>query len=344
MSEKNRRPVFRPILGDLLMTAAILAVFFFFQIELPLLRSAALSPAEPAPPPVGESAVEAASPAPAEDRANSAPSAAPDPRTPWQIAFAEHFTDEIVRTDTSYSSPEISITLSTHTVPVDRRTAVYHVADIYVADIGNFSTYTANNELRYFSVQDVMEMDRDSGAVLSISGDGYCFQSSGFLVRNGQVYMADQTACDICVLYRDGRMVTYGPDEYRVEDILAEDPWQVWSFGPSLLDDEGGAMTGGFGMSVAVNYTNPRSAVGYYEPGHYCFVVVDGRQRGYSDGMLLRELSSLFSELGCAAAYNLDGGGSAVMIYEHERFSRQSNGADREIGDLLVIREREGGV
>jgi exopolysaccharide biosynthesis protein len=36
---------------------------------------------------------------------------------------------------------------------------------------------------------------------------------------------------------------------------------------------------------------NPRSAIGYYEPGHYCFIVVDGRQNGYSDGMTLDELA-----------------------------------------------------
>jgi len=38
-------------------------------------------------------------------------------------------------------------------------------------------------------------------------------------------------------------------------------------------------------------------------------------------------------------AYNLDGGGSAVMVFNHERYSKQSNGADRELGDILVIRE-----
>ena len=55
--------------------------------------------------------------------------------------------------------------------------------------------------------------------------------------------------------------------------------------------------------------------------------------------MLLGELAQVFEELGCAAAYNLDGGGSAVMYFNHRPFSRQSNGADRQIGDILIIRE-----
>ena len=68
------------------------------------------------------------------------------------------------------------------------------------------------------------------------------------------------------------------------------------------------------------------------------FVLVDGRQDGYSKGLDLPELGKVFEDLGCKAAYNLDGGGSAVMIYNHERYSVQSNGGDRDLGDILVIR------
>ena len=99
------------------------------------------------------------------------------------------------------------------------------------------------------------------------------------------------------------------------------------------------SMTSFPGAQGTVNQPNPRSAIGYYEPGHYCFVVVDGRQDDYSHGLLLPGLSKIFEQLGCACAYNLDGGGSAVMTFNHERFSRQSNGAGRELGDILLITE-----
>ena len=86
---------------------------------------------------------------------------------------------------------------------------------------------------------------------------------------------------------------------------------------------------------------NPRSAIGYYEPGHYCFVVVDGRQDGYSYGLRIPELAAIFEELGCTEAYNLDGGGSAVMVFNHEKYSRQSNGG-RDLGDIIYVAETEG--
>jgi hypothetical protein len=112
----------------------------------------------------------------------------------------------------------------------------------------------------------------------------------------------------------------------------------VWSFGPPLLDENGNTMKS-YNVSTAVSFPNPRSAIGYYEPGHCCFVLVDGRQDGYSKGMTIPELAQVFQDLGCKAAYNLDGGGSAVMMFDHKTYSKQSNGADRKLGDLLVIRD-----
>ena len=39
----------------------------------------------------------------------------PDTRTEWQKKFEEHFSDEIIRTENSYKSPNVSITLETIT-------------------------------------------------------------------------------------------------------------------------------------------------------------------------------------------------------------------------------------
>ena len=87
-----------------------------------------------------------------------------------------------------------------------------------------------------------------------------------------------------------------------------------------------------------MSYPNPRSAIGYYEPGHYCLVIVDGRQDGHSAGMRIPHLAQVFADLGCTCAYNLDGGGTAVMLFNGEIYSRQSNGG-RDLGDILLITE-----
>ncbi len=135
-------------------------------------------------------------------------------------------------------------------------------------------------------------------------------------------------------------MVTYGADEYKVEDVLAREPYQIWKFGPALLD-ENGRPRESFNATGPISDVNPRTGLGYYEPGHYCFVVVDGRQGGYSAGLRIGRFAELFADLGCTAAYNLDGGRSSVMVFRGSFFNHPYlNG--RNAGDILLIREIDG--
>jgi exopolysaccharide biosynthesis protein len=55
--------------------------------------------------------------------------------------------------------------------------------------------------------------------------------------------------------------------------------------------------------------------------------------------MRIPELAQLFADRGCTAAYNLDGGGTAVMLFNGKIFSQQSNGG-RALGDMLLITEQ----
>ena len=66
-------------------------------------------------------------------------------------------------------------------------------------------------------------------------------------------------------------------------------------------------------------------------------MVVDGRQADWSRGLDIRQLAQLFADLGCRAAYNLDGGASATMTFDGQLINRQSK--YREIGDILLIKE-----
>ena len=53
----------------------------------------------------------------------------------------------------------------------------------------------------------------------------------------------------------------------------------------------------------------PRTAIGVAADGHILLVVVDGRNEGYSRGVTVTELAQIMADLGCACAYNIDGGG-----------------------------------
>lgn len=264
------------------------------------------------------------------------PPTEPDTRTEWQIKFADHFTEEVVRTENSYTSQEVSITIETVVDTYDNRQVTYYVADIYVAGIENFKTAIANGKFTYYGDQAPLTLAEETGAILSVNGDFATVHKKGFIVRNSTVYLSDLNK-GVCVMYPDGTMETYDQGTYLVEDILSRDPVHVWSFGPSLLDAEGKALTE-FKLASGIGGRHPRCAVGYYEPGHYCFVLVDGRQSGYSDGITMPNLASIFEKLGCKVAYNLDGGRSAVMMFGTEFYS-QPYLDGRDLGDILYIAE-----
>ena len=65
---------------------------------------------------------------------------------------------------------------------------------------------------------------------------------------------------------------------------------------------------------------------------------VDAQKRGASAGITLPDLSQLFYDLGCTAAYNLDGGNSSIMVWNNEVINDPSGGG-RESSDALLIAE-----
>ena len=332
-------PLWALILADVLALAACLLVFALFHHVLPRAQQSAaqvvLPPAVTAAPTPAPFA--AADPEP--EAEETVPSPTPDPRSPWAIAFEERFTDEVTVTDTGYTSPNVSVSLSVLERDDGKRHSVCYVADIYVSELSCLRTHLAKDSFGRGIVEDVGAMDRAAEAILSMTGDQYTYQGGSLVLRNG-VLLRDgkwQQYQTHLVLYHDGRMVTYGPDELDLDAALAEGVWQIWSFGPVLLNNDG-SIPEAFPGGMAVSDPNPRAAIGYYEPGHYCFVVVDGRRPGYSDGCTFAEMAELFQELGCATAYNLDGGGSAVMMLHDENVNKPS-GDGRALSDIILIGE-----
>ncbi len=263
----------------------------------------------------------------------------PDNRTPWQIRFEEHFTDEVISTENAYSSPNVSVSIDTCVVDSERGQVVYYVVDIYVASLDCFKTYVAHNDLWHYSTEMAKLMDKASGAIVALSGDYYAIQDNSFTMRNGELYSKKNPTCDICVLYSDGTMKTYPYQGYTKDEVLANDPVQIWNFGPRLLDEHGQALTE-FNISPILLGWHPRSALGYYEPGHYCFVTVDGRDNDHSAGMTMQMMANLFESLGCASAYNLDGGASSVLTFNDANYSRPVG--ERPLSDMIIVVEPAG--
>lgn len=214
----------------------------------------------------------------------------------------------------------------------------YTLADIYIGDINCLQTAFAQDTYGIGFSEKLSSMSDRLGSVLAINGDSYSnnrHQDNGTIIRNGKTYRAKSTDAETCVLYKDGTMKIYTPEELNPESLAEEDVWQSWVFGPSLLDENGHAKTS-FMTWDYIRESHPRTAIGYYEPGHYCLLVVDGRQADYSRGMFLNEMAAVFENLGCSMAYNLDGGHCSFMTMGGRTVS-QPYRPDHEVSDGIFF-------
>ena len=245
--------------------------------------------------------------------------------------FAAKFTTgQVIRTATTYQSANVSVTLTKK----QQNGITYYIEDIYIRNIENLRTAFAQNTYGRAITDWVLDMAKENNAIAAINGDYYGTGMTGVVIRNGVLYNAKPDG-DVCVLFYDGTMKVYPAAEFDAQTVIAAGAYQAWSFGPSLISTNGKALAS---FNSRVSGPNPRTAIGYYEPGHYVFVVVDGRQAGYSDGMTLAQLAALFEQLGCKVAYNLDGGQTSSMTFG-DKLANQPFRGGRLTSDIIYIGE-----
>ncbi len=356
--QKRPRPLPILILADVLIAALGLFAFSLYHFIIPrtyaglgevsarpgvtvhsavLATETAVATATPAPDPspAGEKAAAAAQPSasPTAEMVTMEPVATLDPVGYFGTKFAGKFVTgepqkSSVDDTTTYVSEDVSIS---GTIATYGDCTVY-VCDIYVRDITNLSTGFADGKYGKGLRDWVEDIAKENDALVAINGDYYGARSTGVVIRNGTLYRDNYADDDVCVLYWDGTLEAYSPDDFDVEWAMERGAYQAWSFGPMLLDGTGTPREH-FNTTVAGH--NPRTAIGYFEPGHYCFVVVDGRSSD-SAGMTMSELASFMSKLGCMQAYNLDGGQTSIMVWGDKVVSEPYKGG-RKTSDIIMI-------
>lgn len=265
--------------------------------------------------------------------ADPTPEPTPEPVGSFRNKFADKFTDgEVIETDNSYRSANLNITFQKKYF--DELMSRVYYADIYIADISCLKTALAEDTFGRGYKEWITKVARRTGSVVTMNGDYYGSRDFGVVARNGILYRDAKNIRDVAVLYWDGSFETLTPEQFNAKQAMAEGAYQIWHFGPRLLDDSGHAMTK-FNADSHMVKRHPRSAFGYYEPGHYCFVVVDGRL-DTSKGVKLDGLSMVMEGLGCTAAYNLDGGQTSLLARQDTLVNRPSGGG-RSASDFIIV-------
>lgn len=118
---------------------------------------------------------------------------------------------------------------------------------------------------------------------IDVSHRDYITSGAGVLILNGAKVK------DLNNDFKKDKPITHCPDEIAADfSIEKERDWLI-------------------------REPHPRTAVGVLPDGKWLFVVVDGRQAGYSSGISLPDLAQWMLEQGCVNALNLGGGGCSTL-------------------------------
>lgn len=235
----------------------------------------------------------------------------------------------------SYDDGKIAITLYTFRYT---DTQVY-AADVALSSAQYLKTAFADSTYGRNVTDKTSEIAREADAVLAVNGDYYGARQSGYVIRNGVLYRDSASESEMLLIRTDGSFEIVSASAASAEELLSGGAWQVLCFGPGLVEDGEIAVEEGEEVGHA-KASNPRTAIGMLNEGHYLFLVSDGRT-GESEGLSLSELGELMAAMGCREAYNLDGGGSSTMVFLGEVVNNPTtNGkrvSERSVSDIVYV-------
>ena len=262
-----------------------------------------------------------------------------------------------------YATEDLSIRVTRFEEEAGKRKHLYCVAEVYASESSPlFTIMTPGNSKRpggYYPFAYPEDLIRANPVVLAMSDDYYGYRQyrrdlkkatwpPGIILRNGEIFYTmtrssskkrDFPPMDTLAVYRDGSMKTRICDELTAEEYLEDGATQVFSFGPWLIrDGEANEDVRHPKKSDIMKNNNPRAVIGMVEPFHYILMVVgvpdENKYAGVSGEWLIDKLL----EYGCVEALNLDGGGTACMVFNGKtiiqgRWSKEK----RVLGSMIAF-------
>lgn len=259
-----------------------------------------------------------------------------EPEAPEMQESPEPVWKTPVITENSYDDGLISIVITEYR---EYDTAIY-AAEVKLASAEYLRTALAKNSYGRNVTQRTSTMAANNNAILAVNGDYYGAREKGYVLRNGVLYR--ETAAkdqEDLVIYPDGSFEIITESEVSAAELYEKGAQQVLAFGPALVTDGEISVTEWDEVGQA-SASNPRTAIGIIDELHYIIVVSDGRTRA-SAGLSLYELALFMQSQGAKTAYNLDGGGSATMVFNNKIVNLPTTNGwqikERSVSDCVFI-------
>lgn len=191
----------------------------------------------------------------------------------------------------------------------------------------------------------VQEMATRTDALIAINAGGFADAGglgnggipTGSLIQNSKlVYKGPDTGWNggIVGFTVDNKLMLFkGTPQEAINNGIKD----AVDFGPFLIVNGKRSIAkgnGGYGISS-------RTAIGQRQDGIVLFVVIDGRQPGYSLGISMSELTDIFARYRAYNAVNLDGGASSSLVENKKIISKPcaySSTGERWIASAWIVK------
>lgn len=166
----------------------------------------------------------------------------------------------------------------------------------------------------------ISSMVKRTGALAGVNAGGFSdpnwkgngFKPMGLVISGGKIFydgLGGKKSVQIVGIDKNGKMLA---GKYSIEELMDLGISEAVSFSPRIIVNGKGLIPSreqGWGVA-------PRSVMAQREDGAIMFLLIDGRQPGYSLGATLYDAQEVLLEHGAVIAANLDGGSSTVLVTE----------------------------
>lgn len=218
---------------------------------------------------------------------------------------------EVTNTENSNSN-NIDIQKNSGNVTVEKITGSGYVG--YVMTIPDASKVKLVDGRKSSRGSKLSEIVKENNAVAGINAGGFVDEGGvgagnvlgEAVIMNKKLLFGNKTSRYSLIGLNSKGILTLG--KYKYNEAMDTGIESAVEFGPYLIVNGKNQISNSNSGGI-----QPRTAIGQKKDGTFIFVVVDGRQVGYSMGTTLLELQKIFEKYDAYNAANLDGGSSSTM-------------------------------
>ena len=234
-----------------------------------------------------------------------------------------------------YLSHTVSIELTRYTDP--SVPLVWYEGDIHCSPQSPLNACVTGESRLGRTFVSPMELAKQNRLVLAFSDDhfGHRLTDSsekippGIIIRNGAVITEETWSrasfpnLEILAVFEDGSMKTFASTAHTAQEYLAMGAVHTYAFGPILVQN--GELSEYMLRKEYYTYREPRIALGMIAPYHYYLLCAEGRMSDRSKGVYLTWLADNMLAHGVVEGMNLDGGGTAALMFMGEKINKSPN-------------------